>query len=326
MEIEYKISLDNLTVVGIPKVNADQLREELLGLGFIERFWQTPYARYNDNYLLLGGGMLQITHRNGIVDSEGFTIHQIRLEFNPNKIRITNMLEKEYLNLLSYIVEPKVTRKDLAIDLKGIDINDFTILDLGGRKRVEYKTSSMVLETLYFGSRTSDEQVRIYNKAKEQGIDKNLGIKWWRIEAQLRKEKAEMRGINPFSKIKVVIKNDYMIHDIKTRAMLQYLQTNPDGMKELSVNARTKYKRLLGQVVEMFIIDLESMYEEEKKEIQSEIESWINFCPFEPKEKFKYKGLRSCLSLEDETFFERDKNKMIEMIEGWNSPDLEDIN
>lgn len=321
--LEYLVSLDNITIVGVPVMTAQETRSLLINMGFINQFWQTPYKRYNDNYTLIGGGMLQLTHETGFVDGDGYTVHQIRLEFNPNKISMYKQLQKEYLRLLKLIKEPKITRKDIAVDLRNIDINDFSVIDFSGRKRVEYKKSTMELETLYFGSKHSDERHRIYNKAVEQGIDKELGIKWWRVEAQLRKEKAEMRNYNAFSRIKVVYKNDYGLHDIRTRAMLYYLQANPDGFKELSVNARTKYKRLLSQTVESYYIDLEGMMEESKKELQAEIESWLNFSPRETEKNFKTVSLASVLKLNpDENeeglkFSDRQREKMKEGLEGW---------
>lgn len=315
--LEYMVSIDNLTLVGIPVKTASQTREMLLNMGFIQQFWQTPYKRYNDNYLLLGGGMLQITHETGFVDSDGYTVHQIRLEFNPNNISMYKQLQKEYLRLIKLIKEPKVTRRDIAIDLRGIDINDYSVIDYSGRKRVEYKKSSMELETLYFGSKHSDERHRIYNKAVEQGLDHELGIKWWRVEAQLRKEKAEMRGYNAFTRMKIVYKNDYKIHDIRTRAMLFYLQANPDSFKELSVNARTKYKRLLGSTVEELFIDLEGMMAEAKGELHGEVESWLNFSPRESSLNFKRASLKSCLKMEEEKFSEKQREGLIEALEEW---------
>lgn len=320
--LDYLVSLDNITIVGIPVKTASQTRELLINMGFVNQFWQTPYKRYNDNYTLIGGGMLQITHETGFVDNDGYTVHQIRLEFNPNKISMYKQLQKEYLRLIKLIKEPKITRKDVAIDLRNIDINDFSVIDYSGRKRVEYKKSTMELETLYFGSKHSDERHRIYNKAVEQGLDKELGIKWWRVEAQLRKEKAEMRSYNAFSRIRIVHKNDYGIHDIRTRAMLFYLQANPDSFKELSVNARTKYKRLLGQSIESMYIDLEGMMDEAKKELQAEIESWLNFSPKDQERNFRTVPLKSVLKLdpdegENGPFTDKQREQMKEELEEW---------
>ncbi|MDP4170151.1 MAG: replication initiation factor domain-containing protein [Bacillota bacterium] len=322
-EVEYKVSLDNLTIVGTPKYKGSQIRALLISKGFVNQHWMTPYKRYHDNYTLLGGGLLQVTHDTGFVDKNSGLVNQIRLEFNPNKIHDHSKLLPEYLDILKLIEEPKITRKDIAIDLMGIDINDFMVIDYAGRKRIEYKSSNMKLETLYFGSKFSDVRHRIYNKTLEQGLDS--GIKWWRVEAQIRKEKAEMTKYNSFSKVKIVSKQDFLHHDVRTRAMLFYLQANPDAMQELSVNARTKYKKLLGEQIEYWYIDIEGMAEESIKDIQSEIESWLDYCPIEASQGFKLKILPSCLTLDDEKLTDEQKKDMLDKFEKWEEISLKDI-
>jgi hypothetical protein len=322
-EVEYRVSVDNLTVVGTPKYKGSQIRALLINKGFVNQHWMTPYKRYHDNYTLLGGGLLQVTHDTGFVDKTQGIVQQIRLEFNPNKIHDNSKLLPEYLDILKLIEEPKITRKDIAIDLMGIDINDFIVIDYAGRKRIEYKTSNMKLETLYFGSKFSEVRHRIYNKTLEQGL--NSEIKWWRVEAQIRKEKAEMTKYNMFSKVKIVSKQDFFHHDVRTRAMLFYLQANPDAMNELSVNARTKYKKLLGEQIEYWYVDLEGMCEEHLKDIQAEISSWLNYCPIETSQGFKLKILPSCLTLEEEKLTPEQEKDMKEHFENWEELSLKDI-
>jgi hypothetical protein len=297
-QVEYKVSLDNLTVVGSPRYNPSQIRAMLISKGFINQHWMTPFKRYHDNYTLIGGGLLQVTHDTGFYDKNGGQVHQIRLEFNPNRIYDNGKLLPEYLDLMKLVVDPKITRKDIAIDLMGIDLNDFIIMDYSGRKRIEYKSSNMKMETLYFGSKYSDIRHRIYNKTLEQNLEDKT-IKWWRVEAQIRKEKAEMTKYNAFSKVRIVSKQDFLHHDVRTRAMLYYLQANPDAMQELSVNARTKYKKLLGEQIEHWFIDIEGMAKEAQAEIQSEIESWFNFCPIDPNKGYRVTALPSVLTLDD---------------------------
>jgi hypothetical protein len=323
-EVEYRVSLDNLTIVGIPKYKGSQIRALLISKGFVNQHWMTPFKRYHDNYTLLGGGLLQVTHDTGFVDKEKDTVHQIRLEFNPNKIHDNSKLLPEYLDLLKLIAEPKITRKDVAIDLMGIDINDWIVMDYSGRKRIEYKSSNMRLETLYFGSKYSDIRHRIYNKTLEQGLE-DKAIKWWRVEAQIRKDKAEMRKFNAFSKVKIVSKQDFLQYDVRTRAMLFYLQANPDSMKELSVNARTKYKKLLGEQIEYWFIDLEGMAAENLANIQAEIESWLNFCPIDNRQGLTLTILPSCLTLEEEEFTDEQKESVKENLENWEEISLKDI-
>jgi hypothetical protein len=275
-----KFSLDNITLVGQYETSLI----DLLGvLPIVKNIWTTANQRYHYNMKLEGGGFLQLGHQ--LDKNVG-----MRLEFNPNKYKNSGNsysvyggaknYEKDLYKILSHCSDLEFSRRDIALDVYGENMNDFSFIDYAGRKRIEYKTASYELETLYLGAPDSDERIRIYDKAKEQGIKDK---KWFRIEAQVRREKARAMPYNPFTKIKVTKKNDFEGYDIRTKAMLFYLQANDDGWQELSKPARLKYKNILKEQNEETILNVEKMFNQAWEELAQDAYSWLNFADRETK-------------------------------------------
>lgn len=278
-----KFSLDNITLVGQYQTS---LIEVLGVLPIVKSQWVTSNQRYHYNMKLEGGGFLQLGHQ---LDNVGF-----RLEFNPNRYKSN---EKDLYRILAYCHDLEFSRRDIALDIYGESMNDFSFIDYAGRKRIEYKTASYELETLYLGAPDSDERIRIYDKAKEQGIKDK---KWFRIEAQVRREKARAMPYNPFTKIRVTKKNDFEGHDIRTKAMLFYLQANEDGWQELSKPARLKYKNLLKEQNEETVLNVEKMFNQAWEELASDAYSWLNFGDREKKDSTRVSALKSVLALPED--------------------------
>jgi hypothetical protein len=357
MEFQYKISHDNLTIMGVPsKAVLDYLLNSCEG---VERYWTTGNKQYHYNFTLFGGGICQIKHESEWVSTSakiqtekemklyekpvygqkffpayrkgqetviGYVEEWVevqptkphsfgkpfRLEFNPNKYK-SKAGTKLILDIIRLVSDFHFSRRDIAIDLFNLDMNDFNILDFNGRKRVEYKTSSHVLETLYLGSGGSDESVRIYDKAKQQGLK---GITWWRIEGQLRGDSAKEMYTNPFKKIKIVVKNGYGHLPIKERALLMYLQANPDGIKELSPNSRKKYKQLLIQDLEEISLKPDEIFKEKMQYMVEDAESWLTFSRKEEEDLVFFSALEKSV-LVDDPDEEKDKDLILEQIKEW---------
>lgn len=107
----------------------------------------------------------------------------------------------DFLRLINDVISSggHFTRIDAAVDdYKGaIDIDiigqklkswDVVSLFKKGREFCAYDNTGNVGKTVYFGSSSSDIQVRFYDKAKEQG--KTDGMIWNRVELQMRNERA----------------------------------------------------------------------------------------------------------------------------------------
>lgn len=120
----------------------------------------------------------------------------VRIDFNPNRIKKYGGMGI-WRQLMAYItlnkLESHLSRLDLAFDVYNMP----SIINLkhvkGGVSEKVYYGRSGELETRYFGSRSSNIQVRLYDKNKEK-LSKNELTKedlqkspyHWRFEMQLR--------------------------------------------------------------------------------------------------------------------------------------------
>jgi hypothetical protein len=122
------------------------------------------------------------------------TRYGFRMEFNPNKVDFKQV--SEFLcEIVGYLAKVemkdfiKFNRLDIAIDLP-IDLNP-NLITVPGSQKSFIVSGSNGIESIYFGHRSSDFFLRVYNKKKEllkkQKIDYE-GKHLWRIELELKKE------------------------------------------------------------------------------------------------------------------------------------------
>ena len=165
------VSIDNLTIVADDSGRFASLANDPL-FSFIER-WSPASFPYDKSFYCEDGSIIQYTKRE--------ETRALRYEFNPNKIE-TEDQQKNVERILGTMKYPEVSRVDVAFDIKGVDISQYYVLDLVGRKSNVFRDGGGKLETHYIGAPHAPLRIRIYNKAVEQGVKGH----WWRIEAQLR--------------------------------------------------------------------------------------------------------------------------------------------
>ncbi|MEI4334228.1 replication initiation factor domain-containing protein [Streptococcus suis] len=120
----------------------------------------------------------------------------LRIDFNPNSLKEYGVMEVwqkiiVFLKLQSEGI--RLSRFDLAFDIFNLP-SIITIKNIkGGSKSTFYYGRATELETVYWGSRASNIQVRLYDKNKERlqrGKLNNAALNnapyWWRFEMQLR--------------------------------------------------------------------------------------------------------------------------------------------
>jgi hypothetical protein len=283
----YSVSIDNLTVVGEPmeKVKDRDIKikdkeianyvysihKELEGNPIVQFQWATPTDTYHYNYKLIKGAFVQVTH-------ESSPTPQIRLEFNPNHFK-TRVSGRYMMQLLKHIKEPRPTRIDPAIDLFTEDISTYKIYDEKTRKKRLHTTPHDRLETLYLGAKSSDETIRIYDKKVESGetVASQVYGHWWRVEGQIRGEKARnmLYGYNPFIGLEFIRPAIDSSLDIRTKAMLEYLQNHPNELDRLSKNIRSKYKQLLIDQGEPIQVHPALLYSMHLEDVLEELNSWL---------------------------------------------------
>lgn len=182
--------------------------------------------------------------------------NKARIDFNPN--RLGNFLEDDLKAFFKkLLINPHFSRADVACDLINIPdelISQYTII--APVKSVLYHDKVGKLETAYWGSRSSERQVRLYNKYVEQSrkgqiIQEEIKT-WWRLEMQLRRDKAS-NWINIVRETLSEFKSPLFFPvDIKVtdKIMLTGLLSDESLWAELSKNSRTKYKKLLNELTE----------------------------------------------------------------------------
>lgn len=268
--MDVGISIDNLTVCGNAFSDIESYFAEELA---VDRRSFAKYP-YRDMIHHLDGSVLQIGEINAVRSGK---IKELRYEFNPNR----KTYEKLHTKVLRMMKDAHFTRVDVAFDIYDVDMSNWKWVDSQSRPFSIYHGGDGKVQTWYVGGKDSEIRIRIYNKALEQGIKNKT---WWRVEVQLRRNAALIFtaykgqiGINPFEHVTPVLDGEFLEIDIKKRALLKYLINNPAGFSELSRPSRIEYKKMLRLVASWETIDFYKLWEEKIPEVQSEIQSWLNY-------------------------------------------------
>lgn len=261
-----KLSVDRLTIVGF---KIDYKLENLLNditFDLIEKRFRTSFP-YEWQYNLIGGGVLQVGNEHNQSN--------IRLDFNPNSVKEGRHKDqiKKLIACMKYV---KLTRIDVAIDLKEVDLDNYSFIDHLSLKNNTWRSGVGRLETHYIGAPTSDFRIRIYDKALEQGKKGN----WWRIEAQMRREFAEnYKYFNPFEKLTLVKKDTDLSHikNFKEQIFIDHLLKNPEDLSKLAQSTMYKYKKILQDLGESSSthVNFTKIYNSNLKFITQTVEDYL---------------------------------------------------
>lgn len=267
--MEVRVSLDNLTFVGVPRQKVKVDIQEIVPLEFYKNHWITAHAKYHDNFILVDGVFIQITHHSEADPS-------MRIEFNPNQLdNFKSLMVQKLVGLMSDI---HITRRDVAIDILSdtINLGDYYIVDKKTRKGSEFRDRSNRLETKQYGSRQSDVVLRIYNKWVEQGIkEKERDPKyWWRVEAQMRGDYAMNVFYNPFDEVRIFKDVNWDNMKLNEKMALFYLIHNPDALEEMSSPSKAKYRKMLEENVLIEKIPIKEWASEELENLASDTKLW----------------------------------------------------
>ncbi|VTS30317.1 replication initiation factor family protein [Streptococcus pseudoporcinus] len=195
-EVNLKCSIDRITIVGeLRKFVWVRDNLEPITLDF-EMVWmvfedQGVARQVRNGWILLDKYGENIAYAERVK----FDKNKGRVDFNPNKIR--PFLHGELKRFIHKLFDnPHFSRADVACDIFNLSddfIRQYRIVDPVSFKPI-YGANGL-LETAYWGSRSSERQVRMYNKRLEQTKKKEIVPEeiesWWRLEVQLRRAKAE---------------------------------------------------------------------------------------------------------------------------------------
>ena len=226
-----------------------------------------------------------------------------RMDYNPNN------LTKEQATKIKDVILPavknaKFTRVDIAFDID-YPLSKFMYLEKIPKKKSNYVGKTGAVETMYFGTRESNEQLRIYDKntegsGKVRKVDEetgevsyefeppkdkqgNLHEHWWRLEFTLKQDKIEIFR-NPeeciFGNYRIVKLShlDYeKIEKVTDRALVYYIMNNPDEKGSLNKRQRKKFEEYIVDMADVEVTDaFKAKYKEKRADIQFHLSQWMS--------------------------------------------------
>lgn len=213
---------------------------------------------------------------------------EFRIEFNPNNL---TELETDYLKqkILPLVKNPHLSRLDVAFDCDFDLSNCNYIQENSPKKKTIIEGKNGKIETIYFGVRGSEEQIRIYNKKiqMEEVLEEKTDLEhWWRVEFQFRKEyKTGLTHVNRddelFKNLRIVQFNLPEIKNIETLGLVMLFKENEHLMNTHIKDSRTKtkYKKLLLECSEVDITEeFEKKYKQKKSDLHYQITQWLSAC------------------------------------------------
>lgn len=283
--IKLNWSIDRITIVGKLKesiwyhtdngtilVNFEQLMRLNENNGFLEAVGQNSWSlcdRYGENIAFIE--MLKFQKGYG------------RIDFNPNKIGefLSNSM-KNFMHDL--FLEPHFSRSDIACDI--IDVPDDFITQYRVVDSVSFKPiygRSGALETAYWGSRSSERQIRMYNKKLEQQNKRKVVPDevntWWRLELQLRRGKANEWHNIVNESLDSFCSPHYLPSHVKPidKIMIDGLIADHSNWSILSRKTKYKYRDILKleSKNDELTQHLRESFSESADELKKELDTWL---------------------------------------------------
>lgn len=206
-----------------------------------------------------------------------------RIDFNPSKIQ--QFLKTDLKDFIALMFdEPHFSRADVACDIVNLPdnyVSQYRVVDAVSFR--PYYGPNGALETAYWGARSSERQVRLYNKCLEQTKKGHFvpdEIKsWWRLEVQLRRGKADNWIENVYATLDSFYSLNYFPSEMKAtdRVMIAGLIADHQSISYLSDNTKRKYRKLMKQVAKEDELTqyLKSSFSESIDDLKEELNSWL---------------------------------------------------
>ena len=215
-----------------------------------------------------------------------------RIDFNPNKIE--TFLKTDLKSFISMMFDnPHFSRADVACDILDLPddyVSQYRLVDAVSFR--PYYGQNGALETAYWGARSSERQVRMYNKKLEQEKKKQVlpeEVKsWWRLELQLRRAKADEWSEVVNETLDSFYSPFYFPSDISFRekAILRGLHADHSLWSEASDNTKRKYRKLSKRIAkeDELTQHLKSSFSENIDTLKRELETWLGFMKVDEEE------------------------------------------
>lgn len=268
--------------------------DRITATGTTNKTLQDIYSALGNYWLYLNGSfVLTRTYENGDTENMAYLIqnyqyNSFRVDFNPN-----NMLDFEREQIrraLSIFNDVHFTRHDIAFDIynnsnaKNYKLYRWNTTETEiGRDYIEYAGKDKVVETRYWGSRSSERQVRQYDKLREQKkrrkeLPKNVDS-WIRLELQLRGKKTDEWLEEAYKMLddwKMPRLDNLSVND---RVALYAIENKVADWQEFAREKRARLRQLITQNDGYDVTlsqQLKQILKENESNLQSELDNYLS--------------------------------------------------
>ena len=272
---ENTVSIDRITVVGRLEISLQDLNNQL-GKAWEFRNGSFEFLREDDD-----GN----TEHLAWLEENKFKQYDWRLDFNPNHISEFERLE--IAKVIQKLDNPHFSRLDIAFDVfNDPQAMNYRVYRWNVKEMMieTYKGRQKRVETIYWGSRASREQIRLYDKyveqtAKQKGIPAGV-TDWARLELQLRGKRPE-DWLEATEKMLEQFKvSDFnKVDDYKIRSVLIALDLGLVNWDEMGKEARAKYRKMINDGVgfdNSLSVDLVKVLFDNLEKLQNELQFLLN--------------------------------------------------
>jgi len=270
---KFDISIDRITIVGeLNTIESRKLNNEMHFNPYIY-LYNTGHERFKADI----EGIVHVEYDK--LKGKSLNRRNMRVEFNPNSLN-SEQKKMIYDLFVSKMADRSFSRLDIAFDTKE-DLSAYYAFAEGQssqmKKTIFYGVNDSP-ETKYFGTRTSDRYIRIYNKKqqlldeKEEVIDEDY---FWRVEVELKRDRTEkwqecLKDLN-------FVKPDWeTIDNIKEQAMVYYLLHEESAWGKLHRNSKRKYKKLLKEISPINLVSqMKDELNNQQKYIRDTLIDWM---------------------------------------------------
>lgn len=207
-----------------------------------------------------------------------------RIDFNPNKIN--DFLKVDLKDFIKMMFEkPHFSRADVACDIIGLP--DEYVCQYRLAEAVSFRPyygQTGQLETAYWGARSSERQIRMYNKLIEQTKKKEVVpddvTSWWRLEMQLRRSRADEWVSVVHDTLNSFYSPHYLSLDLSFTEKATFLGLHAEHhlWGEASDRTKKKYRKLMREEAkdDELTQHLKASFSESIEQLDKELNNWLN--------------------------------------------------
>lgn len=249
---EIKVSIDRLTVVAdYASEKLDRDMRKWLSKSFIQEQGDGIQVVDDRNCYFddFGHRHAQVAPEQvAYINSPKFLKDKLRIDFNPNH-GLNSEGGQWVLQLISKLQNKHFSRCDVAFDIfNEPTAKDYQVYRFGTGKQIIMGPDGK-MQTTYYGSMKSGQQIRQYNKKLEQQARHGKLVNvdsWWRVELQLRGNK-----IDAYPELVQKMLEEFYIPEYKKlptlreKAMVLALMTDPTLYGDAPKTTRQRWRKLL---------------------------------------------------------------------------------